>query len=77
MERKQEYFEITSPRLNVKELQSILTNCDPEADIVIRVNDTDLRVTKACRTEAVPVLGKGDDWYLGTEITLYTDARVY
>ena len=84
MNRPQEYFEVTSPRLTVSELQSLLTDCDPEGIVVIRVSDNDvgndakLRVTKACRIEAVPVPMPGQDekWWLGTEIALETGGPV-
>lgn len=84
MERKQEYFEVTSPRLTVEELQSLLTDCDPEGIVVIRVSDKDLcsdaklRVTQACRIEVVPVPMPGQDkeWWLGTEIVLETGGPV-
>ena len=84
MNRPQEYVEVTSPRLTVKELQSLLTDCDPDGVVVIHVSDKDLgsdaklRVTEASRTEAVPVPmpGRYKKWWLGTEIALHTGGPV-
>ena len=81
MKRQNEYTEITTTRLNVKELQALLTDCDPEAVVVITVgNDEEpyrRRVTKAYKVEAVAVLDQNDKPLLGTEVVLKTDGPVY
>ena len=81
MERYTEPVEVTSTRLNAKELMSVLEGVDPEAVIVITLGDHEnpyrRRVTKATCVKAVAVYDQNDKPLLGTEIQLKADGPLY